>query len=167
MYLQVGFYASNWSSNPLLCPRYDKKESVWGITIPGDPDHKHPIVCTAEDTGILVRALEKQPAGTVLLGYSEVMSFKEWMEVWERVLGVPVVYRAGTWEDWDKAIFGGVGRELAETKCHSGEFGFDGGEVGVKTPGEIVAVGLTKVEDCFKSVDWVKQQQVSELKAQL
>lgn len=51
-------------------------------------DHKVPFVVTHKDTGIFVKYMFDEPAGTQIFGSSQTMTFPERIEIWGRV---PVV----------------------------------------------------------------------------
>lgn len=48
------------------------------------PDYKIPFVVTHKKTGIFVKHLVDRPAGTRILGSSQMTTFPEWMEMWGR-----------------------------------------------------------------------------------
>lgn len=56
-------------------------------------DHKVPFVVTHKDTGIFVKYMVDEPAGTQILGSSHTMTFPEWIEIWGRVHGVKGTYK--------------------------------------------------------------------------
>lgn len=56
-----------------------------------------------KDTGILVEALvlEAEP-GTTLLGYSQYLTWREWMAIWAKTVGVELLdggFKSITWHE--------------------------------------------------------------------
>lgn len=86
----------------------------------GEP--RHPFVAT-DDTGIFVDLLVRSPPQQDLLGVSEMTSYSTFMKAWSEVTGVPGDIVKCTMEEADKALPGGIGREVAESNSTSAEFG--------------------------------------------
>lgn len=56
-------------------------------------DHKVSFVVTHKDTGIFVKYMVDEPAGTQVLGSTQTMTFPKWIEIWGRVHGVKGTYK--------------------------------------------------------------------------
>lgn len=88
-----------------------------------------PMIETRKDTGYFVRALIKLPPGKNVLAYGSLISFKDFMELWVKILKVPGgSYKQLSIEDVDRILPGGMGREVGEGWEYMGEFGYDGGD---------------------------------------
>lgn len=83
----------------------------------------HPFVVPG-DTGIFVDLLVRSPPKQDLLGVSETASYATFMKIWSEVTGVPSEVQQETEDEADKAIPGGLGREIAESTSTSAEFGW-------------------------------------------
>ncbi len=97
-----------------------------------------PMIDTKKDTGQFVRALVQLPPGKNLLAYGSMISWKDYMALWARILKLPGgFYKQLTIEDVDKMAPGGFGREVAEGWVAQGELGYDGGDPTVLHPKDV------------------------------
>lgn len=91
-----------------------------------------PMIDTRKDTGYFVRALVQLPPGKNVLAYGSMISWKDYMTLWGKTLGLPgASYKQLTIEAVDQMLPGGLGREIAEGWAAQGEFGYDGGDPSV------------------------------------
>lgn len=79
-----------------------------------------------------MRALAKSPPGKNLMGYGSLISFEEIARIWSGNVGQTVKYQRCTVEDMDKAMPGGMGRELGEMMEYINNPGYYGGEEAIK-----------------------------------
>lgn len=87
-----------------------------------------PMIDTRRDTGHFVRALVELPPGKKVLAYGSMISWKDYMDTWAKILKLTGGhYKQVTIDDIDKLVPGGLGREIAEGWAYQGEFGYDGG----------------------------------------
>ncbi|KAF1992402.1 putative hscarg dehydrogenase, partial [Aulographum hederae CBS 113979] len=139
----IGNYVTNWRGFPkLMAPQKtsagDGEELEYVLRKPEDLDTMIPLVETKKDTGAFVKALiEDLPIGTSLLGVSEMMSWKQFMEIWGRVLGVKARMEKISMEEWLEPLPEHLREEVGESYAFNAEFGWTGGDPGVKLPGEV------------------------------
>lgn len=76
------------------------------------------------DAGKLAALLVKSSPGKNLLAVSELMSYAGFMEIWSDVTGKPSRVVEVSVEELDKAVPGGLGREVGEAMAANGEFGY-------------------------------------------
>ena len=88
-----------------------------------------PMIDTRRDTGHFVRALDQVPPGKNVLAYGSMISWKDYMTLWAKILRLPGgCYKQVTIDTIDWIAPGGLGREVAEGWAFRGEFGYDGGD---------------------------------------
>lgn len=160
-FLQVGWYVDNW--NFIKGDMKRTEDGRWYHAGLGKGENLIPFVWTQRDTGPLVRALVEAEPGKSLLGYSELMSWKEYMKVWARVLGLKLAGDDGSGhkelsvEEAREAIEGPeeLKTEAVESIQYVQEFGWTGGEPGVLHPKDLGADKYTtRVEDYISQEDW-------------
>jgi len=157
-YLQMGHYVSNWRmAGPLLAPQ-KQSDGVYAVPSMAKADGiPMPWVDPPNDTGHFVKALIEAPAGSSMLGYSEMLTGKEYVALWGKTLGVPAHYKdvgLDAMKAADLPKF--LAEEMNEMREYVSLYGFDGGDPEVKNPKELgVDVSkLTKIEDWIKNEDW-------------
>ncbi|EKG13660.1 hypothetical protein MPH_09125 [Macrophomina phaseolina MS6] len=149
-FLQVGYYLDNWSFIKGDI-RGDRDEGFYHAGL-GNVEEKIPFVWAQRDTGPLVKTLVEAEAGVNLLGYSELLTWKEYMQMWGRVLGVKLGgdcgsgYKSVSAEEIKAGIQGPeeMKMEALESMQYVQEFGWTGGEPGVLHPKD-VSVSLLAV----------------------
>ena len=94
------------------------------------PETKFPFVVTRKDTGPHVKvAILDLPPRSNLLVYSEMASWNEYIEIFEEVTGLKLVYKEVSIEEADKASpWHHIGREAGEVKQFAQELGWHGGD---------------------------------------
>lgn len=120
--------------------------------MPGDGDGKVAFVDAGHDTGklynrprkphnltigfsgIFTKALVQVKSGTVLLGYSSLLSWNEYADLWGKIHNVECHFHRLDREVFENSIPGGVGEELADMLEYIGEFGYDGGDPDIVYP---------------------------------
>ena len=90
---------------------------------PGADIAIHPFVDT-RDTGAFVELLVNAPPGQDLLGVSEMSSYDTFMKFLTERTGKPCESREISIQEADKALPGGLGREVGESGAASAEFGW-------------------------------------------
>ncbi|KAK4501048.1 hypothetical protein PRZ48_006854 [Zasmidium cellare] len=160
-YVQVGFYMSNFTSNPFWAPHKDPKKPDEYIIPHGsvaEPKHLVPFVDPPNDVGYFVEALlNRAPPETDMLGYGKELSVDEFAAVFGKALGVKA--RSERVER-EALVALGVPDWLAEEVSESGQYatkwGWTGGDSNVKTPEEcgVDMSKLTDVGEWIKAQDW-------------
>ena len=97
----------------------------------------------------------KAPSGTTMLGGSALLTFSEYVKIWEETLGVKASLQPLTLEEISDMFPGGLGKEVGETIAFVGEYGWDGGE-GAILPEKagVKRSDLTDIVDYIKTTDW-------------
>ena len=104
-----------------------------------------PMIDTKKDTGKFVRALVQLPPGKNLLAYGSMISWKDYMSLWAKILKLPGgSYKQLTVEDVDRIASGGLGREIAEGWVAQSKLGYDGGDPSVVHPKD-VSIKITSI----------------------
>ncbi|CAG9984157.1 unnamed protein product [Clonostachys byssicola] len=161
-FLQVGLYADNWKSGfPEIQKNADHSFYHVGL---GDGHTKLPFIWARKDVGVLVKGLVSAEGGKMLLGYSQNISWRQFMEIWAETLNVPLADNAHhqiseeALEDLLPAFPEGVlTQEFSECFAYFEEFGYDGGDPNVIHPKDVdVAENLTPLKEYIKSEDWSK-----------
>lgn len=146
--VQVGHYVTNWKQFPPLTPQ-KQPDGSFVIKRTFSPDFKMPFVVTREDTGEFVKALVLDlPAGTHLLGASEIMTLPEWTKIWAETLGVKAVFEHVSPAVFFQGVPDEVEKEFTETFTYTDEFGYTGGDPAVKT-----AEQVSLLSDCRFSLN--------------
>jgi len=141
-YVSLGAYLENWQTMDLFRPQ-KQDDGVFQLTLPAHPDKLFGYVWTTEDVGNLVQAVEKAPAGTVLLAYSEEMTPADWLKMWGKYNGVETRYVQSTPKEVEVQMGGmGFGIQIAEACLFFGEFGFGSGDGGNKRPEDVSTQSL-------------------------
>ena len=91
-----------------------------------------PMIDTRRDTGPFVRALVQTSPGKNVLAYGSMISWKEYMALWAKILKLPGgYYKQVTMDQARKIALVDLGHEIAEGWAYQGEFGYDGGDPSV------------------------------------
>lgn len=144
--------------------------------MPAFPDKPWGYIWASQDIGSFVKALEKQPAGTSLLGISEEMTPAEWLRMWGQYNSVQTRYVQCSSQELEDQMGGmGLGIQIAEAMLFFGEFGYGDGNGKNKTPGDVSrllphsfnmsVVIVARVLHLLTNVDgifsWVSKRRVS------
>lgn len=161
--LLVGHYTSNWTAVPVMYPQKQQQEQpqidggskqetegeegedMFTLTRPFSPTTLVPFINAARDTGEFVRALVLDlPAGTTLLGASEIMTFPEFAALWGATLGRKAEYRqlqpaggVGAGEVFLSSVPSPLRQEIGASFDFWEECGYWGGDGGVVLPGQV------------------------------
>ena len=154
--LQVGWYLSNWLSHPLLAPKKGENgELIFAGIMAGDVPL--PVVATEMDTGPLTHALLQSPPGKNLVGYREMMSIDQYIDIFKKVTGAKAQKMSITPEELMKNMPEELGLEIVEAMAWGKEYGYAGAKVDKSVIGYEqleVPVKMGTVEDWVKAQDW-------------
>ncbi|KAM0205925.1 hypothetical protein ACHAQD_012559 [Fusarium lateritium] len=152
-YLQVALYLSNWKSD--LGKPSKQPDGTYLLAVPTDGDGKVAFVDAGHDTGALTKALIQVKPGVVLLGYSSLLSWKEYAALWGKIHNVECHFHRLDRKVLENAIPGGIGEELADMLEYIGEFGYEGGDPDIIYPEELdVDVPVYTAEEYIRNEDW-------------
>lgn len=155
-FLHVGAYLDNWKKfSPIKFLVKDESSGKWFHPEIGDGNRKIPFVWTQRDTGVLVEALLDAEPGKTLLGYSQNLTWREFMQIWSKTLGVELLdegIKSITWNDvYNSVQPDNMKLHMADTLGYTAEFGFDGGDPDMVYP-EQVSNSLTLENSTLKKL---------------
>lgn len=148
--VQVGMYLTNFLAAPWLKPHKSDKGTY--IFKNGSPyKNRIPFVAAEQDTGTITKALVELSAGKNVIAYRELMYFKDYVQLWSEIVGVPAAIEYGELPAPDD-----LRRELEETWGWAGEFGYWAyDDKSVIHPKDLeVTLSLGTVEEWIKGQDW-------------
>jgi len=87
--------------------------------------------------GNFVKALVDVEPGKNLLGAANVMTWKEWADLWGKTLGVTCKYEQLPSEEYMQAMPGDIGKELTAMWEYFSDFGYDGRDPSVVLPKDV------------------------------
>ncbi|KAF7526020.1 hypothetical protein G7054_g10888 [Neopestalotiopsis clavispora] len=152
--VQMGHYVENWRALELMAPQ-KQADGSFAVLRPHAPQVDIPFVVARRDTGAFVKALVDAPAGTHLLGASEIMTWPAWMEIWGRVHGVGASFREVPQAEFFEGVPEPFRTELWDSHAYFEKFGHTGGDPKVVTPEQLgITKSLTTMEEYIKSEDW-------------
>ncbi|KAM0431588.1 hypothetical protein ACHAQK_010213 [Fusarium lateritium] len=152
-YLQVALYLTNWKGD--LGKPSKQPDGSYLLAVPSDGDGKVAFVDAGHDTGAFTKALTQVKPGVVLLGYSSLLSWKEYAALWGKIHNVECHFHRLDRKVLENAIPGGIGEELADMLEYIGEFGYDGGDPDIVYPENLdVDVPVNTAEEYIKNEDW-------------
>ncbi|KAF3019224.1 hypothetical protein E8E14_000587 [Neopestalotiopsis sp. 37M] len=152
--VQMGHYVENWRALELMAPQ-KQADGSFAVLRPHAPQVDIPFVVARRDTGAFVKALVDAPAGTHLLGASEIMTWPAWMEIWGRVHGVGASFREVPQAEFFEGVPEPFRTELWDSHAYFEKFGHTGGDPKVVTPAQLgITKSLTTMEEYIKSEDW-------------
>jgi hypothetical protein len=111
-------------------------------------------VVATRDTGVFVEALVlHQPAGTDVLGATDIITKSDYAVLWGRTLGVKATVRDVSEEEYVNYVPKGFEATIVDDLRFFAEYGYAGGNPKVKTPAEL-GIQTASLEDFFLSQDW-------------
>lgn len=114
----------------------------------------NPEVVASRDTGAFVEALVlRHPAGTDVLGASEIITKPDYAARWGAAMGVTCGVRDVSEEEYLKYVPEGFELTLLDDVRFFAEFGYAGGNARVKTPAQL-GIKTTSLDEWFRSQDW-------------
>lgn len=156
--VNLGAYQENIRDLPLVFGPHKEEDGVYRflrLRHPG-PHEAHPEVIAAKDTGNFVEALVlRHPAGTDVLGASEVITRAEYSALWGRVLGVKTDVKYVSETEYAKYIPEDLQDELIEFFKFVSEYGYAGGNTKLKMPFEL-GIKTTPLEEFIQGEDWAE-----------
>jgi uncharacterized protein YbjT (DUF2867 family) len=153
--LTMGIFQETWRDIPAFRPRRLPDGSFEYVRLRTDgPHYANPEVVATRDTGAFVEALVlHHPAGTDVLGASEVITKTDYAALWGRTLGVEAKVRDVDEEEYVKFLPEGFEATVVDDVRFFSEYGYAGGNARVKTPKEL-GIETTPLEEFFKGEDW-------------
>ncbi|KAI9702657.1 MAG: hypothetical protein M1820_006163 [Bogoriella megaspora] len=157
--VQMGVFYTSWKFefNALHGPQ-KMEDGLYKMVTPCDPNAPVPLVDPRRDTGPFVRALLEVAPGVNLLGETSMLSSRDWLRLWAKIVGVErAEYVQCSVDEWDTALPDGkFGKELADMFKYTGEFGYDGNDSGTirKDQLGVPLRDLSSVEDYIRNEDW-------------
>jgi len=100
------------------------------LKVPGSGDVPIPLVVPS-DAGYYVRAIMEVGPGKNVLGFSDRMTWDEYVKLWSSITGVPAKFSKTTVAEHAKLAPGGYGEEMAEMYAYAMDFGYDGSDPSV------------------------------------
>ncbi|KAI9709464.1 MAG: hypothetical protein M1820_003224 [Bogoriella megaspora] len=157
--LMIGFYADNALRVPEFCAPQKQSDGVYELAWSMSGDVPVPIADVERDVGRWISALFQVSPGVVLIGSSELMSWKEWLTLWGHRNHVETRYRETSPEEFSKKV-PGLGDALLEELKFVEEYGFTGGQSDTILPDQLGALGApvdtTGISDHIERCDWSK-----------
>lgn len=151
----MGIYQENWKVIPAFRPRKlaDGSFELLRMKTPGSHT-ANPEVIATRDAGAFVEALIlHHPAGTHVLGASEIITKADYAALWGQTLGVEATTRDVSEEEYVRYIPEGMERTIADLFRFFAEYGYAGGNPNVKTPSEL-GIKTTSLKEYFQGEDW-------------
>ncbi|KAK7923598.1 hypothetical protein PG985_007669 [Apiospora marii] len=152
----MGIFQETWRAIPAFRPhkQLDGTFEYVRLAVPGGSHDANPEVVATRDTGAFVEALVlHQPAGTDVLGASEIVTKTDYAAIWGRTQGVKATVRDVSEEEYVKFIPEGFEATIMDDFKFFAEFGYTGGNPRVKTPAEL-GIKTTSLEEFFHGEDW-------------
>ena len=151
----MGIFQETWKDIPAFRPRKQPDGTFEYVRLKtSGPYQANPEVVATRDTGAFVEALVlHHPAGTDVLGASEIITKPDYAALWGRTLGVRATVRDVEEEEYIKYVPEGFEATIVDDLRFFAEYGYAGGNPKVKTPAEL-GIKTTSLEDFFRSEDW-------------
>ncbi|KAH8821969.1 hypothetical protein F5884DRAFT_658953 [Xylogone sp. PMI_703] len=155
--IQVGWYLSNLTTNPILQPEKNS-EGVTQFIMNLDGDLHLPIVAPEEDTGPFTKALVEEKPGKNLIAYRQWMTMKEFVKLFTEAVGRPAEYVQLPIGQFAVPIPEELKDELNDNWGYWNEFGYEGrDDPTVIHPRDLeTKVKLDTVGNWLKKQDWSK-----------
>jgi len=151
----MGIFQETWKDIPAFRPRKQPDGTFEYVRLKtSGPYQANPEVVATRDTGAFVEALVlHHPAGTDVLGASEIITKPDYAALWGRTLGVKATVRDVEEDEYVKYVPEGFEATIVDDLRFFAEYGYAGGNPKVKTPAEL-GIKTTSLEDFFRSEDW-------------
>jgi hypothetical protein len=151
----MGIFQETWKDIPAFRPRKQLDGTFEYVRLKSSGSHQaNPEVVATRDTGAFVEALVlHHPAGTDVLGASEIITKSDYAALWGRTLGVEATVRDVSEGEYVKHIPEGFEATIVDDVRFFAEYGYAGGNPKVKTPAEL-GIETTSLEDFFRGEDW-------------
>ncbi|KAK4895520.1 hypothetical protein LTR27_006302 [Elasticomyces elasticus] len=129
----VGFYLTNALKMPELQAPKKQPDGVYELALLSSGDVPYPHADVDADLGSWVSALFEAEAGITLVGASEMLTWKEWLQLWAGRNGVQARYRRAPVDESATAILKAVQEEFQFVE----EYGLAGGNPEAIYPEEV------------------------------
>lgn len=151
----MGIFQETWKDIPAFRPHKQPDCTFEYVRLKTSGLYQaNPEVVATRDTGAFVEALVlHHPAGTDVLGASEIITKPDYAALWGRTLGVEAKVRDVSEEEYVKYIPEGFEATIVDDLRFFAEYGYTGGNPKVKTPAEL-GIKTTSLEDFFRGEDW-------------
>jgi hypothetical protein len=151
----LGIFQETWREIPAFRPRKQPDGTFEYVRLKTSGSHlENPEVVATRDTSKFVEALVLyHPAGTDVLGASEIITKPDYAALWGHTLGVKATVRDVSEEEYVKYIPEGMEATLVDLVRFFAEYGYAGGNPNVKTPAEL-RIETTSLEEFFRGEDW-------------
>lgn len=151
----MGIFQETWRDIPAFRPRRQPDGTFEYVRLKCSGSYlANPEVVATRDTGVFVEALVlHQPAGTDVLGASEIITKTDYAALWGRTLGVEATVKDVSEEEYVKHIPEGFEATIVDDVRFFTEYGYAGGNPKVKTPAEL-GIKTTTLEEFFRGEDW-------------
>jgi hypothetical protein len=151
----MGIFQETWKDFPAFRPRKQPDGTFEYVRLKTSGSHlANPEVVATRDTGAFVEALIlHHPAGTDVLGASEIITKPEYAALWGRTLGVEATVRDVSEEEYVKYIPEGFETTIVDDVRFFAEYGYAGGNPGMKAPAEL-GIKTTPLAEFFRGEDW-------------
>lgn len=153
--VNMGIFQETWKDIPAFRPhRLSDGTFEYARLKTSGPHHANPEVVASRDTGAFVESLVlNHPAGTNVLGASEIVTKSEYAAIWARTQGVKARVRDVSEEEYVKFLPEGYEASIVDDFKFFAEYGYAGGNPDVKAPAEL-GIKTTSLEDFFRGEDW-------------
>jgi hypothetical protein len=151
----MGIFQETWKDIPAFRPHKQPDGTFEYVRLKCPGSYQaNPEVVAARDTGVFVEALVlHQPAGTDVLGASDIITKLDYAALWGRAMGVRATVRDVSEEEYVKYVPKGFEATIVDDFRFFAEYGYAGGNPKVKTPAEL-GIQTASLEDFFLSQDW-------------
>lgn len=151
----MGIFQETWKDISAFRPHKQPDGTFEYVRLKVAGSHDvNPEVVATRDTGAFVEALVlNHPAGTDVLGASEIITKPDYAALWGRTLGVKAIVRDVSEEEYVKYIPEGLEATIVDDLKFFAEYGYAGGNPKVKTPAEL-GIKTTSLEEFFRGEDW-------------
>lgn len=140
-FIQIGQYLDGYKSAGPLSITKDEKTGKYFQCGVGNGDRKLPLIWTTKDTGTLVKGLINSKAGQTMIGYSQRLTPREFMQIWAKTLGVELLnggFKPLTRQEFYDVMEPAFLKEhFADALAYFDEFGYDGGDPKIITPHDV------------------------------
>jgi hypothetical protein len=93
------------------------------------------MVDPTKDTGSFVLGIVRAGPGQIILGYSDILSFDQYMELWGKINNVPARFKQTTVEHYESVPV--LGKMFGDMFAYSAEFGYDGNKLANKAAKDV------------------------------
>ena len=151
----MGIFQETWRDIPAFRPRKLQDGTFEYVRLEtSGPNLANPEVVATRDTGAFVEALVlHHPAGTDVLGASEIITKPDYAALWGRTLGVEATVRDVSEEEYVNYLPEWFETTVVDDVRFFAEYGYAGGNPKVKTPAEL-GIKTTSLEEFFRDEDW-------------